>query len=31
MDLLAIVIVAFLFALSAAYLHGCERLKGPRP
>ena len=31
LDLLALLSIGLLFGLSAAYLHGCEILKGGRP
>lgn len=31
LDLLAFVLFGLLFGLSAAYLYGCEHLKGVRP
>ncbi len=30
LDTIAILSIAFAFALAIAYTHGCERLKGPR-
>jgi hypothetical protein len=31
MDILAVILIAVLFALSFSYVSGCDRLKGTRP